>query len=220
MDFNLETLPPGASWIAALIVLVALAYDWRRTDWRGLLHGPVANRLFGATVALMLLWNLHAPLNPGFRLHLLGVTAAVLTFGRGRALAALAVASLAALLVHDVSIAAWPFNFALMALLPAWLTHAADRFIQRRAPQHFFVFLFANTCAVALAGVLAIGVVATLTLALGGAGSSRLLDDYLPYFLLLGFAEAWLSGMLITLLVVWCPGWVASFDDGRFFAKK
>jgi uncharacterized membrane protein len=29
-------------------------------------------------------------------------------------------------------------------------------------------------------------------------------DDYLPYYFLLGFAEAWLNGALITLMVVYC----------------
>lgn len=220
MDFNPESLPAGAAWVAGLIVFAALWFDWRRTNWRGLLEGPVANRLFAATVALMLLWNLHAGLKPGHRLHLLGVTAAVLTFGRGRALAALTVASLAALLVHRVPLSAWPFNFAVMAVLPAWITSAADRVIQRRLPNNFFVFLFLNTCAVAVAGVLAVGGGATLTFVLGGAELAPLLADYLPYFLLLSFAEAWISGMLITVMVVWLPGWVASFDDRRYLTKQ
>ena len=43
---------------------------------------------------------------------------------------------------------------------------------------------------------------------------------YLPYFLMLGFGEAWLSGIVITLLVVYKPGWVASFDDRRFLMNK
>jgi uncharacterized membrane protein len=47
-----------------------------------------------------------------------------------------------------------------------------------------------------------------------------LLDDYLPYYLLLGFAEAWLNGALITLMVVYAPHWVGSFDDRRYLLHK
>jgi uncharacterized membrane protein len=47
-----------------------------------------------------------------------------------------------------------------------------------------------------------------------------LLDEYLPYFLLLGFSEGWLSGMVITLFVVYRPQWVASFEDARYLGRK
>ena len=50
--------------------------------------------------------------------------------------------------------------------------------------------------------------------------ASTLLDDYLPYYLLLGFAEAWLNGALITLMVVYVPHWVGSFDDRRYLLNK
>jgi uncharacterized membrane protein len=45
-----------------------------------------------------------------------------------------------------------------------------------------------------------------------------LLDDYLPYYFLLGFAEAWLNGALITLMVVYAPHWVGSFDDRHYLS--
>ena len=41
--------------------------------------------------------------------------------------------------------------------------------------------------------------------AAGAYPADLLLSEYLPFFLLLGFAEAWLSGMALTLLVVYRP---------------
>lgn len=220
MDFSLQTLPEGLPFLAAALIPWALWSDWRRCDWRALINGPVLNRLLGATVVLMLLWSMSTRLRPGFALHFLGVTASVLIFGRAPALAALAVASIAAWLVRGGEMLAWPFNFALLALMPAWFASRADAWLQRRLPNHFFVFIFLNACFVAAATMLVIGVVSTALLALQGEPLARLFESYLPYFLMLGFGEAWLSGMVITLLVVYKPGWVASFDDRRFLMNK
>ncbi|WP_374604499.1 energy-coupling factor ABC transporter permease [Niveibacterium sp.] len=220
MDFSLDTLPGGLAWAGGVLALAALIYEARQADWRTLISGPVLGRLLGAAVMLMLLWSLKANLAPGFRLHLLGVTVAVLTFGRARAIFAIAIGSLASAIGTSTELAAWPFNFVLLGVLPAWLSHVADRLLQARLPNHLFVFIFANACAVSAACMLAVGVGASLVQALGGAAIGPILEDYLPYFLLLGFAEAWLSGMAATLLVVFCPGWVASFDDRRYLLNK
>jgi len=45
-------------------------------------------------------------------------------------------------------------------------------------------------------------------------------SEYLPYFFLLGFSEAWLSGMLTTLLAVYRPELLADFDDAQFLGRK
>ena len=58
-------------------------------------------------------------------------------------------------------------------------------------------------------------------LALSGAYSAEFLwSEYLPFFLLLGFSEAWISGAVITLMVVYRPDWVAAFDDRRYLLDK
>jgi len=60
-----------------------------------------------------------------------------------------------------------------------------------------------------------------LFLALAGAYPwDYLINEYFPYFLLLGFSEAWLSGMAMTLFVVYRPEWVITFDDSRYLADK
>lgn len=220
MDFSIDTLPAGFAAFAAVVVCAALAYEARYVAWRNLVAGPVLGRLLGASVGLMLAWSLKANLAPGFRLHLLGVTVLVLWFGRSRAMLAAALGSLASVMGTGGDWAAWPMNFLLLGVLPAWLSHFGDRLLRARLPNHIFVFIFANACAVSAVCMLSVGLGATCIQALGGADVDKLLEDYLPYFVLLGFAEAWLSGMATTLLVVFCPGWVASFDDRRYLLDK
>jgi uncharacterized membrane protein len=50
--------------------------------------------------------------------------------------------------------------------------------------------------------------------------ADMLFSDYLPAYILLGFAEAWLNGAAITMMVVYYPHWVGSFDDSRYLKNK
>lgn len=47
-----------------------------------------------------------------------------------------------------------------------------------------------------------------------------LLEEYLPYFFLISFSEAFITGMLITMMVIYKPEWVATFDDRRYLQNK
>jgi uncharacterized membrane protein len=47
-----------------------------------------------------------------------------------------------------------------------------------------------------------------------------LLEEYPPYFLLISFSEAFITGMLITMMVIYKPEWVATFDDKHYLLDK
>ena len=65
------------------------------------------------------------------------------------------------------------------------------------------------------------GVATSLLLGISGVYSpDYLLGDYLPYVFLLAFGEAWLSGMVVTLFVVYRPEWVGTFEDSRYLRDK
>ena len=88
-------------------------------------------------------------------------------------------------------------------------------------PRHFFVYIFINGFLGAALTLVGVGLAISVVLAVAGAYSwDYLFSDYFPYFLLLGFSEAWLSGMVITLFVVYRPNWVLTFDDSRYLAGK
>jgi uncharacterized membrane protein len=88
-------------------------------------------------------------------------------------------------------------------------------------PRHFFVYIFINGFLGAALTIVGVGFAATALLALVGAYEwDYLISEYFPYFLLLAFSEAWLSGMMMTLFVVYRPHWVASFDDSSYLADK
>lgn len=69
---------------------------------------------------------------------------------------------------------------------------------------------------------MAASALATTSVLLGFAAPAVALaaDQFLPYWLLLAFAEATLTGMVVTIFVVYRPDWVGTFDDARYLYRR
>jgi uncharacterized membrane protein len=208
-------------WFALAIALPVLYQAVLKAPWQRLQKGTQLNLMLGFVVGLALLWSLRAGVKPGLNLHLMGAMAATLTLGPRLALIALALVLSAITLNGAIEWKAWPLNFVLMAIVPVAIAHAIRILVERHLPAHFFVFIFVIGFAGSALTVMLQGVASSITMVLAGAYSAEFLySDYLPFFLLLGFAEAWLSGALITVMVVYRPEWVAAFDDRRYLWNK
>jgi uncharacterized membrane protein len=93
--------------------------------------------------------------------------------------------------------------------------------VERTLPRNFFIYIFLTAffgaaLAGAASGSAAIGLIA----AFGAPPLAFMAEQFLPYCLLLAFAEATLTGMVITLLVVYRPRWVGTFDDTRYLSRS
>ena len=222
MNLPAALLPPLAHWLVLLAMLGALRLAWPHLPWRRLRSGNLqCNLLFAFSLVLALAWSLNAGVKPGLNLHLLGAMAATLALGAPLALYAFALALVLLAANGALEWQALPVNFLLMGLIPILLSHVLRRLVERYLPAHFFIFIFILSFFGSALIVMLEGLLASLLLAgLGAYEFSMLTSEYLPYFLLLGFAEAWLSGALITLLVVYTPDWVLAFDDQRYLAGK
>ena len=207
-----------AAW-AVWLSLFALAV-WR-APWGRLKDSEHLNVWLGMIVLLTLIWSLKAGVKPGLSMHLLGATVFTLCFGRQLAFIGVSLV-LAGVTINGAS---GYFSYALNALLLAGVSVVISHFflilVQRFLPKHFFVYIFVNGFVGAALTVMGVGLVSTLFLGFSGAYDfDYLISEYLPYFILLGFSEAWLSGMLMTLFVVYRPNWVFTFDDSLYLAKK
>jgi uncharacterized membrane protein len=221
MDFPDRLFPIAWSIAAWIPVLAALGVCLLRAPWMQLRETSRFNVLAGAVVVLMLLWSMKAGVKPGLNLHLMGAAVMVLAFGPQLALVGL-LAVLAGVTVNGS--AAWSsfaLNALVMVLVPVGAAWGWLRLAQRFLPSHLFVYIFVNGFFGAALAVMAIGLAAVLLLFAAGAyGAEYLLNEYLPYYVLLAFSEAWISGMAITLMVVYRPSWVATFDDARYLLNK
>lgn len=219
---NLVSSAIPAGWSAAfwLLLVALLAMLWRRASWRMLASSANLNVLLGACVALLGLWLIKAGIKPGLNLHLLGATALTLMFRPWFAILALALV-IGGMTIHTGQYAAYPANVLLMAVLPVSVSWAIYHLVDGKLPNHFFIYIFLNCFFGGGVAMASVGLASTAFAALSGAYAlPYLLDNYLPYYMLMAWAESFATGVIMTLLVVYRPEWVATFDDKRYLESK
>ena len=208
-------------WAAWAVWLPLFARSLLKAPWGRLRESEQLNVWLGMIVLLTVIWSLKAGVKPGLSMHLLGATVFTLSFGPHLAFVGLSLVLLGITLNGAGGFLAYAINALLMAGVSVWLSQAMYRLVVRFLPRHFFVYIFVNGFFAAALTVIGVGMVATLLLVVAGAYPlDYLAAEYLPYFLLLGFSEAWLSGMVMTLFVVYRPAWVGTFDDASYLANK
>jgi uncharacterized membrane protein len=141
-------------------------------------------------------------------------------FGLPLALVGMTLAAVATTLATDHDWIAIAGRVLVAGALPALVSHVVRRAAEARLPANFFIYVFVVGF---LGGGLAMlatvaAVAASFALAAPSAGPQS--DAWTALALMLAFAEATLTGMLITLFVVYKPGWVGTFDDARYLRRR
>lgn len=208
-------------WAAWAVWLLFFAHSLWRASWSRLKNTELLNVWLGMVVFLTLLWSLKAGVKPGLGFHLLGATVFTLSFGPRLAFIGLSLVTAGITLNGAAGPLAFGANALLLAGLGVGFSQMFYRLFYRLLPKHFFVYIFAHGFFGAALTIICVGISISLFLALAGAYQwDYLITEYFPYYLLLGFSEAWLSGMIMTLFVVYRPEWVITFDDSRYLADR
>ncbi|MEJ2793535.1 energy-coupling factor ABC transporter permease [Iodobacter sp. LRB] len=214
---------PFANWLlltsflisGGLILHAALRIPWfaltqeRLTGW------------FGASVFVLCFWQMKASIQPGLSFHLLGASALTMIAGRDKALL-----GLAAVLVADTAYghSAWAsmgLSWLIIAFLPVTLTHALFTWAQRALPANYFIYIFVNCFAASMLSMWCTGLFTCGLLAASGAYPvDFLIEEQLPYYFLMGWPEGFTSGVYLSLLVIWRPQWVSTFNDAFYLTRK
>src|SRR5512139_296352 len=222
MNFTALVLPESfhlAGWLG----LAVLAWRWLMSgDWRRLAEPPRLNLFLGATVAVLAIWQIRAGIKPGLAFHLYGISAMTLMFGFWRATFSGTLILLANAAFGRGSWASLGLEALLMAALPAAVSWGLFRLLDRWLPNHFFIYVLGNGFFGAALSVATIGLATTAVMTAAGAYSLEyLLANYTPYAtLLISWAEAFSTGMAITLMAVYRPAWLETFDDARYIQNK
>lgn len=221
MNITAAMLPADWYLLGHFGLLGVLGWIVRTMRWRDLIGRAQAHHFLGACVALFALWQLHPPALGGIELHLLGATALTLMVGPHLAILGLALVLGGLVAAGQMEPAAYSINALLLAVVPALLSWGVLRFAERVLPRNIFVYIFASAffgaaLAMGLSGSSMLGLVVTFA----DPTQSSFALQMLPYCLFLAFAEATLTGMVITILVVYRPEWVGTFDDDRYLRRS
>ncbi len=216
-------------WLGAAVAIAALIDAGRRAQWAE----PDAQQGMWAlaTVALLLARQATVTMPGGVTLQYAGAAWLALLLGYPRAVLSVAVAMTIEASTGGRSAAALGLGIVLFAVAPAWLMWALARTCRRRLPPNPFVFLigvgFLGLFIAHALPLLAAGLIDALALgtqAVADTASAHALGQQLrlalPYALLLSAGEAWIEGMLTTLLVVFAPERVRLFDEAYYLAVR
>jgi len=205
------------AWVPWLLLIMGAIY---LAPWRRFTNSTHLNLYLGMLVTLALIWRLQAGVEAGLSLHLLGAALLMLSFGTQLAFVGLNLILLFVSISNGDGMASFAINALLMGGLSIGITYLAWLLIDRYLPNNLFVYLFGLGFFASGLSILCVGICSTLLLSLSGAYNwAHLSEYYLPYFVLLSFAEGWLTGMVTTLLVVYFPGWMATFNDNKYLRR-
>ncbi len=223
MSFAVVVLAPWLLLVTALASACVVGRAWWLFPWRRLERDrALQHRLLAATVFVLLLWQLRAQTVDWLALHLVFTVLLTLVFTAPLALLANVLINLAMVAVGHV---AWPLlgvNVLVTGVVPALISVTTWRLVDRYLPDNFFVYLFVCGFFSAALAMLASGlcVLALILLGSDDPGVVRLVREYALFLPLLLPSEAFVTGTLLSLLLVYHPHWVLTFDSHRYIDTK
>ncbi len=216
IDMNItDNLLSGSwLWIADILYLCALLFAVWRSPWKVIVNNRGLQHLFcGATVLLLLMWSMRAGISPGLSIHFLGITALTLILGWDLAILSGSLVLLGMTLLGKESWEGFAVNGICLVLIPALLTYWIHRFVDKKLPKNFFIYLF--LCGFIGAGVVVAvsGVAVSTILWLDGVYPwSKIQHEYIDYLPLIMFPEGLMNGILMTGIMVFYPDWIRTFN--------
>lgn len=221
MEIAGKLLPDLWLWVMGLILLPLYFKALMWSDGARLEREQLYSPYFGSLVFLLLLWTLRIQVLDGLYWHVSGMVLLTLMWGWSLSIIG------GALVVVGATLAGmndWPGilpALLLQVVLPASFTQLVLGLVRAWLPKHYFIFVFVNAflCAGLVAVVLALSVAMILG-ASGGHAWGQLGSEWLRLIPLMIFPEAFINGMVISVLVGLRPQWVWSFRDEEYLKDK
>jgi len=206
----------AAAWVA---LAACLAWAGWTAPWSRLRDGELLHVFLGAIVGVAMLWSISSAVGQLPRMHLLGATLMVLMTGPRLALVGMTAAIVLSGALAPEGAAALPMRVLVGGALPVALSHAILRACERWLPPNFFVYVFGAAFFGGAAAMFVTGLAAAGLLSAHAPAALPADVPLVPVLMLLGFAEATLTGMLATLMAVYRPRWIGTFSDERYLRR-
>ncbi len=215
-------IPAGVLWFANILFVILLLYVFRSAPLKKFVRDTAGQHVyFGAMVMLLLIWGIKAGISPGLGFHQLGATLFTLMFDWPLAIIGLTVILIASIAVQMPDWLSLGINGLVSIIIPVMTSYAILKLSQKFLPDNFFIYVF--VCAFFGGGIaVAISHISAIVLLslVHAYPDTKLVHESLMVLPLIMFPEAFLTGMLISIFVVYKPEWVVTFDDERYIIGK
>ena len=217
-----QLMPDFVLWAMNILFACILIFAVMKVEFRQLLDNrPGQHVYFGAMVMLLLLWGIKAGISPGLGFHHLGATLFTLMFGWPLAIIGMATIMLASVLLQHSELIGLGVNGGLSIVIPVFTSYMVLKLSQKYLPDNFFIYIFVAAFFGAGIAVAASRLISIVLLSLVGAyPDAKLIEESLLYTPLFMFPEMFVTGMLVSIFVVYKPDWVMTFDDERYIIGK
>jgi uncharacterized membrane protein len=215
-------IPASVLWLLNALFLSILIYAASKTPFKKFLENVSGQHVyFGAMVLLFLLWGVKAGISPGLGFHHLGATLFTLMFGWPLAIFGLSIIMLVSVLLQHNELVSLGANGVLSIIIPVMISYGVLRLSQKVLPDNFFIYIFIAAFFGAGIAVAASRLASIVLLTLIDAYPlAKLIEESLLYTPMFMFPEMFITGMLISIFVVYRPDWVVTFDDERYIIGK
>ncbi|GAA3894052.1 hypothetical protein GCM10022228_01420 [Halomonas cibimaris] len=219
MSFAQSVLTPWLLVLCAVVSSGVLAWMVTLRPWQALVDNPaLQHRWLAATLGVMLLWQLRAQAVDWLTLHLVFTTLLLLLFKAPLALVSNVMINVAMVAIGRNEWALLGVNVLVTGIVPAIVVGLVWRFVDRKLPDNVALFMFICGFFGAAMATLAGGLAAVGLILIGSQDAQAVLlaKEYAMFLPLLMPSEAFITGMLLIILMVYHPDWVATFNDHRY----
>ena len=173
--------------------------------------------LFGTIFALFALWLVRRDFDTGVSYHFIGMTAVTLLLDWPLAIVGGLLAQIGLVALGRQDLAAMGVNGLLLIGLPVLVTEVVAILVERAQAKNLFVYIFCSGFFAAALSALLCLLASLGVLWLDGLFvMPEWLSDFIGYLWLIIFPEAFINGMVVSALVVFCPEWLETFNRTRY----
>lgn len=222
MNISPDLFSSAFIWFANIVVFAALVLSLFFIHWSALRQDTRIQHILGlCTVVLMVIWSIRAGISDGLGIHLFLITALHLLMGWQLAIWVACFAITGTILVGLESAEGFGVNMLVSVLIPlisnycVWLAH------HKSNAMHPFSFVFLVAFLGGALSVFASGIAMTAIVLIEGIYSfEQVVNEFWIFIPLIAFPEAFINGMLISILIFNHPEWVRLFDQQRYFGTR
>ncbi|MCG8378524.1 MAG: energy-coupling factor ABC transporter permease [Proteobacteria bacterium] len=221
MDFVTLFLPNVVSLSLILFTVLVSIYIAFRIKWLKKLNDGIFNVWMISILSLSLVWMMRASLDSGLNIHLSGAMLFTLMFGWRLGVLGMTLTCILVSLWGNSLLA----NIGLAIIINAYISisfcYLYFLIVETFFPRNLYIYLFVTSFFGSALIYILSGCISILVLLLFNIYSyTQILNEYLPYYFLLSFAEAFITCGLITLFVVYRSKWVYSFRDEKYLSNN